>query len=71
MHEFTEIQIASLKQAIGNTQIKTINIDGGFSSNQVFVKMLTKKLSGYNVHSKQSENGSALGAAMLISEKYK
>ena len=67
IHELTEIQIASLKLAISGSGIKAIYIDGGFASNELFVKMLTEKLPEYKIHSSDYQLGSALGAAMLVS----
>lgn len=67
IHELTEIQIASLKLALGKTQIRTVFIDGGFSGNDVFVGMLIKKLPEYDIQIGNFKNGSALGAAMVVS----
>jgi sugar (pentulose or hexulose) kinase len=66
MDELTDLQIASLKLAIGDTDIKRIFIDGGFSSNEVFVKMLADKLPTYKIYSTSFALGTALGAALLV-----
>lgn len=66
--ELTDLQIASLKLAIGNTPIKTIYLDGGFSSNEVFMQMLTDKLREYNLYSSSFAKGTALGAAIIVNQ---
>lgn len=63
--ELTDIQIASLKLAIGNSDIKKIYLDGGISSSEVFVSMLANKLTGFEIYSTSFALGSALGAALL------
>lgn len=63
--ELTDLQIASLKLAIGKSNIKKIYLDGGISSSEVFVGMLAKKLPDFEVYSTSFALGSALGAALL------
>lgn len=65
MHELTELQIASLKLALGDSDVKTIYIDGGFTDNDLFIKMLTHKLPEFIIIPSELASGSALGAAML------
>lgn len=64
--ELTDLQIASLQLAIGESSIKRIFIDGGFSSNEVFVGMLATKLPNYKIYSTSFALGTALGAALLV-----
>ena len=66
MNELLDIQIASLRLAIGGSYIENILVDGGFSNNEVFVEILTAKLPEYQVETRQMKNGSALGAALLV-----
>ena len=66
MHELTEFQLASLKLAIGTTEIKKIFIDGGFADNEVFTGLLAWKLPTCDICSAQFALGSALGAALLV-----
>ncbi len=66
MYELTEIQIVSLKLAIGGSAITNIYIDGGFAQNELYVQMLVNKLPEYNIILKDLANGSALGAALLV-----
>ncbi|AVR45632.1 carbohydrate kinase [Christiangramia fulva] len=69
MIELMELQIHTIKNAIGSTNIKTIYIDGGFTDNDVFMKLMACHFSQFMVLSTQSPLGSALGAAMVISNK--
>jgi L-fuculokinase len=69
MIELMELQIDTINNAIGNSDIKTIYIDGGFTDNDVFMKLMSHHFSNFKVLSTQSPLGSALGAAMVISDK--
>ncbi len=63
--ELTDLQISSLKLAIGKSAIKKIYLDGGISSSEVFVSMLAQKLPEFEIYSTSFALGSALGAALL------
>lgn len=67
--ELTDLQIASLRLAIGNTKIKKVFIDGGFSSSEVFTKYLTRKLPEYDVYASSFPLGSTLGAALMVNNR--
>jgi len=69
MIELMELQIHTIKNAIGNSDIKTIFIDGGFTDNDVFMKLMAHHFCAFKVLSTASPLGSALGAAMVISNK--
>jgi L-fuculokinase len=69
MIELMELQIDTINNAIGNSDIKTIYIDGGFTDNDVFMKLMSHHFSNFKILSTQSPLGSALGAAMVISDK--
>jgi L-fuculokinase len=69
MIELMELQIDTINNAIGNSEIKTIYIDGGFTDNDVFMKLMSHHFSSFKVLSTQSPLGSALGAAMVLSGK--
>ena len=64
--ELTDLQLASLRLAIGSSDVKKIYIDGGFSSSEVFVQMMANKLPDYEVSSTSFALGTALGAALLV-----
>ncbi|PQV48851.1 sugar (pentulose or hexulose) kinase [Jejuia pallidilutea] len=69
MAELVELQIKCIRDAIGKSKISRVYIDGGFSDNDVYIKLLShnfrdsKKLSTTN-----AALGSALGAAISISD---
>lgn len=69
MIELMELQVDTINNAIGNSKIKKIFIDGGFTDNDVFMKLMSHHFSSFKVLSTHSPLGSALGAAMVISEK--
>ncbi|MEP0367398.1 MAG: FGGY family carbohydrate kinase [Cyclobacteriaceae bacterium] len=67
--EITDIQIASLKLALGNSGVKTIYVDGGFSASKVFIQFMANKLPGYRINSTSFSLGSALGAAIVVNHR--
>ena len=69
MIELLELQVISVKKAIKNTSLKRIYIDGGFTDNDIFVKLMGYHFKDFNVRTTKSPLGSALGAAMVISKK--
>ncbi len=70
MIELMELQVQTIKMAIGtNTSINQIYIDGGFTDNDVFVKLIAYHFQDYKIRTTKSPLGSALGAAMVISSK--
>ena len=69
MIELMELQIHTIQKAIGNSEIGKIYIDGGFTDNDVFMKLMSHHFSDFKVLSTHSPLGSALGAAMVISNK--
>lgn len=68
MFELVRLQVESIKIAIGNTHIKRLYIDGGFSDNDVYIKLLTLYLPHMQLRTTASSLGSALGAAIAISD---
>ena len=70
MIELMALQVQSIKMAIGtNKDIKQIYIDGGFTDNDVYVKLMAYHFKGYKIRTSKSSLGTALGAAMVISDK--
>jgi len=71
--ELVNSQIKSLKMIIGNTKdISTVFIDGGFSKNELFCKMLALRLPNYRIKTTELGVGSALGAAVIMNlERFK
>mgnify|MGYP006267111893 CR=1 FL=1 len=64
--EITDIQIASLQLAIGETKVRNIYIDGGFSNSEVFTHFLADKLPEFTIYAASSPIGSTLGAALVV-----
>ncbi|MEO1260328.1 MAG: FGGY family carbohydrate kinase [Bacteroidota bacterium] len=69
MVELMELQVIAIKRAIGATKIKKIYIDGGFADNDIFVKLLAFYFSNKKIRTTRSPLGSALGAALIISDQ--
>ncbi|ALJ03746.1 carbohydrate kinase [Pseudalgibacter alginicilyticus] len=68
MTELVLLQIRSIKDVIGNDSIKRLYIDGGFSDNDLYVKLLTYYFRNMKLRTTDSSLGSALGAAICISD---
>lgn len=71
IEELTDIQIASLRLVIDNSEIKTLYIDGGFNANEIFVEILRLKLPTLNIETTSFALGTALGAALIVNDKLK
>ncbi len=69
IHEITDIQVASIQLVLNGAPVKKLFVDGGFNANAVFLGMLQKKLPGLEIIPSDFPNGSALGAAMLVSDQ--
>lgn len=61
-----KLQVASLKLAIGNTRVKKIYVDGGFTANEVFIELLKYYFPDHTIEISDKPLGSAYGAAMVI-----
>jgi sugar (pentulose or hexulose) kinase len=71
IHELTEMQVAAIKLVLKDNPVEKLYIDGGFNANDIFVEMLRRKLPHLSIITSDFPNGSALGAAMLVSSKQK
>lgn len=67
--ELCELQVASAKLAIGNSGVEKIYIDGGFSSNDMFVHILNIMMPNWKIYITDFALGTALGAALLVSNR--
>ena len=63
----TDLQTAAIKLVTDNAPVGRLFIDGGFNANDIFVELLRKKLPELKIIPSDFPNGSALGAAMLVS----
>jgi sugar (pentulose or hexulose) kinase len=69
MIELVNLQIQSIKKAIGADNIRGIYIDGGFSNNDLYIKLLSHYFREKKLRTTDASLGSALGAAISISDK--
>ena len=69
MIELVRLQVANIRAAIGNTSVKRLYIDGGFTDNEVYVQLLSHHFRDLSVRTTDSSLGSALGAAIAISDQ--
>ncbi|MDC6367620.1 MULTISPECIES: FGGY-family carbohydrate kinase [Flavobacteriaceae] len=67
VYELVQLQIQSIKMAIGAKKIKHLFIDGGFANNPVFIEFLSLGLDNIKIKTTDASLGSALGAALVIS----
>jgi sugar (pentulose or hexulose) kinase len=63
-------QIISTNLIIANSKVKRIFVDGGFSNNEIFMSMLAKGYSQYEVFSAAIPQASSIGAALAVHEKW-
>jgi L-fuculokinase len=69
MIELVNLQIESIEKAIGTDDIKRLYIDGGFSNNDLYIKLLSHYFRENKLRTTDASLGSALGAAISISDK--
>jgi sugar (pentulose or hexulose) kinase len=68
MIELVLLQEKSIRAAIGNEKVKRLYVDGGFSDNEIYIQLLSQFLSNMALSTTDSSLGSALGAAIVISD---
>lgn len=68
MTELVLLQLKSIKKVIGEDDIKRLYVDGGFSDNDVYIKLLSHYFRDKKLRTTDSSLGSALGAAIAISD---
>ncbi|MBC7774716.1 MAG: hypothetical protein H7246_04695 [Phycisphaerae bacterium] len=66
MRQLIEKQVVSTRLAIGNTPVKRIFVDGGFSKNQVYLTLMAEAFPEIEVFAAEVAQATALGAAMAI-----
>jgi len=70
MADLVSRQIESLSLVLGKESPATILVDGGFSKNDLFMKMMAAALPGKKVHASEVAQATALGAALVLHEKW-
>ena len=68
MLELVLLQVESIKAAVGDTPVEHLFVDGGFSDNDVYIKLVSHYLGYMGLQTTDSSLGSALGAAIAISK---
>jgi sugar (pentulose or hexulose) kinase len=68
MLELVLLQERSIRSAIGDDPIERLYVDGGFSDNQVYIQLLSQYFRNMKLSTTDSSLGSALGAAIVISD---
>ncbi len=66
--ELVLLQIKCIKKAIGDDDVSRIYVDGGFSNNDVYIKLLSHYFRDKKLSTTDASLGSALGAAISISD---
>lgn len=68
MLELVLLQVESIEIATSGDTIQKLYIDGGFSDNRIYIKLLSHYLRNMELRTTDSALGSALGAAIAISD---
>lgn len=66
MIDIVATQVWSSSFVLDNTPIRKLFVDGGFSQNDLYMKLLANALSGIDVYAASLAQATALGAAMAI-----
>ena len=69
MRSLVDQQINALNLVL-QPNIKTIYVDGGFSQNKIFMKLLSRAYPGLKVYASSVVQASALGAALVIHDDW-
>lgn len=68
MIELVMLQVKGIQLVLGDKKIKKLYLDGGFSDNDVYIKLLSHFLRDMTLRTTTASLGSALGAAISISD---
>ena len=66
MRQLIEKQVVSTKLAIGNSPVKRIFVDGGFSKNEIYMQLLAVAFPEMEVYAAEVAQATALGAALAV-----
>lgn len=66
MRQLIEKQVVSTRLAIGNSPVRRIFVDGGFSANALYMNLLAAHFPGVEVCAAEVAQATALGAALAI-----
>ncbi|AOW17773.1 carbohydrate kinase [Polaribacter vadi] len=68
MIELVQLQVQGIKRIADTQQIDRLYVDGGFTDNDLYIKLLSYYLRGMKLRTTKASLGSALGAAIAISD---
>ena len=68
MIELVQLQVQSIKRITDSASIDRLYVDGGFTDNDLYIRLLTHYLRGMKLRTTKASLGSALGAAIAISD---
>ena len=68
MIELVQLQVKSIRKIVDMKVIDCLYVDGGFTNNEVYIKLLSYYLKGMKLKTAKASFGSALGAAIAISD---
>lgn len=68
MIELVQLQVNCIKKIANTQDIDRLYVDGGFSDNDLYIKLLSHSLRGMKLRTTKASLGSALGAAISISD---
>lgn len=63
-------QVKATRSVTDNSEVKRLYVDGGFSKNAIYMQMLSNAFPDMNVFSTEMVQGTALGAALVIHDKW-
>ena len=66
MNNIIQKQVASTNFVLRNSQVKKVFVDGGFSTNEIYMKMLANAYSNMEIFSAVIPHATALGAAIIL-----
>lgn len=66
MHELVAKQVASARLAIGQSPVRRIFVDGGFSKNELYMQLLAAAFPEMEVFAAEVAQATALGAALAV-----
>ncbi|HEY2726393.1 MAG TPA: FGGY family carbohydrate kinase [Parafilimonas sp.] len=70
MIDIIQKQVASTNLVLRNSPVKKIFVDGGFSTNKVYMKMLANAYNNLKVYSTAISQATAIGAAIVLHEHW-
>ncbi|MBK7938355.1 MAG: carbohydrate kinase [Lewinellaceae bacterium] len=66
MRQLVEKQVISTRLALGNSPVRRIFVDGGFSKNEVYMTLLARSFPEMDVYAAEVAQATAIGAAIAV-----